>query len=107
MVWTGAAKAQATMHDVLVPWDKKRGDQPVPPNPAKIDPQNDMLLKPFNQVADQIARLHRTLHLHSDHVPSSVQWVDGEGVQHTCLGCPALPVSVALLRKSTSEHHEA
>jgi hypothetical protein len=33
---------------------------------------------PGDRLADQIDRLHRTLDLHRDHVPSSIQWVDVE-----------------------------
>lgn len=33
---------------------------------------------PTEKLATQLARLHDTLHLHRDHVPSSVQWVDVE-----------------------------
>lgn len=31
---------------------------------------------PNDELSDQVARLHQTLELHRDHVPSSVQWVD-------------------------------
>ena len=52
-VWEGAYKANRALRGVLAPGAPL--PEKAPPNPTRIDPENDLLLTPLNQMADAIS----------------------------------------------------